>query len=135
MGDTDFRIARLFDGISADGVPYFDAQHPRIDDEDEREKVGRFLGSAPFVLRTTGRDVDYLDPDRPRVVGMSFRTDGRWIWSDALGYYVTAHGLAPEQEFVDHIRSHEFTPSKPDEATLLRAVDVIRHAQASPSAP
>lgn len=129
----NIKVARLFDGIGRDGVPFFADDRDRIHDSEERERVGRYLLSGTIVLRTTGRDVDYLDPDRKRSVGMSFRTDGTWLWSDALGYYAETHGIAPDPEFYEHIREHSYAPSTPDEAAIRRALEVLQEAQASRS--
>jgi hypothetical protein len=128
----EIKVARLFDGVGQDGIPFFADDRDRIDDPDERRRVGRYLLSGTAVLRTTGRDVDYLDPDRKRAVGMSYRTDGKWLWSDALGYYAENHGIAPDAEFYEHIRAHSYAPSTPDEAAIRRALEVLQEAQALP---
>jgi hypothetical protein len=130
--DMDIKVARLFDGIGQDGVPFFADDRARIEDPEERERVGRYLLSGTMILRTTGRDVDYLDPDRKRSVGMSFRTDGNWLWSDALGHYAMNHGIAPDPDFYQHIRAQSYAPATPDEAAIRRALEVLQEAQASP---
>jgi hypothetical protein len=45
---------------------------------------------------------------------MSFRTDGRWIWTDAVAYYVREYGLAPEAKLLSHIRSRRYEPTPVD---------------------
>jgi hypothetical protein len=82
-----------------------------------------------MVVRTTGRDVDRIDPARGQVVPLSFRTDGHWVWSDALGYYVAEHGIAPELEFLRHIAARDYQAEVPDEEARRQAVEAVRSPQ------
>jgi hypothetical protein len=38
-------------------------------------------------------------------VPTSFRTDGEWIWTDTVAYYLQQHGMAPDEELVAHIEA------------------------------
>lgn len=110
------QIARIFDTHDETGRAVFGPDRERLDDETERGELVRFLRAGRVVLATTGRDRDRLVPERGQVVPMSFRTDGEWVWSDALAYYVNEHGIAPEPELREHARSRSYTvPEVSDE--------------------
>lgn len=125
------RIARLFDGSDPDRGPFFAAERERIDDAAERQRVAAFLRAGPVVLFTTAGDVDRMDPARGRVVRIGFRTDGFWVWSQALEYYVDTYGIAPDPAFYAHIRDSGYRCAQPSEAQSRQAVDAIMNRPAS----
>ncbi|MBL7253235.1 hypothetical protein JKJ07_02815 [Actinoplanes sp. LDG1-01] len=91
------RIARVFDdggGFTSDHLRLRDCQ-PILDYLD---------GGAP-VLGTEGRLPDVVEPGRGEVVPMSYRTDGQWLWTDSVAYYLRVYGLAPETDLLAHIRA------------------------------
>jgi len=102
------QIARIFDTHDETGRAVFGPDRERLADEEEREGLVRYLRSGRMVLSTTGRDRDRLVPERGEVVPLSFRTDGDWVWSEALAYYVGEHGIAPERELRDHVVAQGF---------------------------
>jgi hypothetical protein len=119
------RLARVYDGVREPGGPYFADGHPRIGDSLERDRITRFLRSGTPVMVTSERDTDRIDPARGAVVPMSFRTDGHWVWSDALGYYLEVHGIAPEPDFVRHIAGCGYHADAPDPLALRAAVAAV----------
>lgn len=100
---TEIRTARVFDRVSADG-PRFDSDHPLLDDT-EREHVVEYLAAGLPLLVTSERMADIVEPERGAAVPMSFRTDGRWIWTDAVTYYADVHGLVPDADLLSHLRA------------------------------
>ena len=96
----------------------------RLDDA-ERERVAAFLAAGTPILMTTALGPDKLDPARGNVVGASYRTDGTWVWSDGLAYYVRVHGVAPEDDLLLWIRGRDYRCATPDESTQDRALDVL----------
>jgi hypothetical protein len=117
-------VARVFDGADENGVGYFRDDHQRLDD-DERQRVARYLDAGAGVLLTTGQEADVVDPERGEVVPLSFRTDGRWIWCDALSYYLTTYGFFPEPELHARIVELDYTCPTVDEAGVQRAFDAL----------
>jgi hypothetical protein len=97
---------------------------PRLEDA-ERERVAAFLAAGAPILMTTALGPDKLDPARGTVVGASFRTDGSWVWSDGLEYYVRAHGVAPEDALLSWIRGQNYRCATPDGTTQDRALDAL----------
>jgi hypothetical protein len=118
----DIRIARVFAGP---GARVADAAHTWIADSEERERVTAYLDAGSPILTTTALTGDLLDPARGRAVGASYRTDGTWLWSDALMYYAREYGLAPEDDFYAHIRARRYACPHPDGTAQDAALDVL----------
>ncbi len=123
---TEVRVARLFDEVHPVAGPYFSVARERIEDEAERQRVAAYLAAGTVVLFTTATDRDRVDATRGRPVGMSYRTDGEWVWSEGVGYYLTTHGIAPVPEFYAHIRARAYRCSTVDDATGRRALAALR---------
>lgn len=119
------RIARLFDIQDEAGQWGFDPDRARLAD-DTRAKVAAFLRGGKVIVRVGGSDVDRVTPEAGNVVPLSTLTDGVWIWGDALRYYVEAHGIAPEPDFLAHIVAHEYVAPVPDEDAWRAALDQLR---------
>ena len=115
------RLAPVYDE-APDGTPTLAADRPRLADP-ERTAVADSLAAGTLVLSTTARLDDLLRPEHRGRVPMSFRTDGVWVWSDAIGYYLREHGVAPVAEFLDHLRSGR-TPD-PDAVAVFRATAAL----------
>jgi hypothetical protein len=81
----------------------------------------RYLSAGEPLLVTPTLDPDVVEPGLGRMVPVSFRTDGFWIWSDAATYYLRRHGLAPDPELLAHIRAADYAPPEVDGAALHRA--------------
>lgn len=118
----EVRIARVFAGPTAS---VGDAAHTWIADDEERQRVAAYLRVGAPILMTTALQPDLIDPARGRVVGASFRTDGTWVWSDALTYYAGAYGLAPEDEFYARIRARHYACPVPSDAEQDAALNVL----------
>jgi hypothetical protein len=93
-------VARVFDGAGPGG-PWFDPGHELVTDPAERATMLDFLSTGQVVLAVATRLTDVLTA-APGVVPASLRSDGVWVWSDATGYYLDRHGVAPEPGLADH---------------------------------
>lgn len=91
--------------------------------DDERLRVAAFLEAATPVLLTTATDVDPLDPAAGAVVGLSVRSDGEWVWSDAHAYFVRAYGMAPQPDFLAYIRARGYVCDVIDAASAEQVVE------------
>lgn len=118
----EVRIARVFAGPAARPG---DRVHGWIGDDEERQRVGSYLRAGAPILTTTAQATDLIDPARGNVVGASFRTDGAWVWSDALTYYAEVYGLAPEEDLYARIRARGYACPVPDDATADRALGTL----------
>jgi hypothetical protein len=117
-------IARVFDTFGPDSGPGFDPAHPRLD-EDERDRVSSYLDEGVPLLITPSLTPDVVDPARGDVVPTAFRTDGRWIWTDAVAYYLREHRLAPDPDLLDEIRANDYLPPEVSAVALHRALAVL----------
>jgi hypothetical protein len=121
--------ARLFDGVNESGKPFFNPDHEKLHDEAERSSVASFLRGGSIILRTTGRDIDWIDQERGQVVPLSFRTDGQWIWSEGLAYYVEGYGIAPDDDFLRYVRGRNYIADTPPEEACRQAAIELRDFQ------
>jgi hypothetical protein len=97
-------VARVFDSFDAQAGPAFAPGHPRITDAAERERVLEYLSAGALLVGTPARMNDIVEPGRGRVVPVNLRTDGSWIWSDAVAYHLARYSLAPDDDLLHHIR-------------------------------
>ncbi|MFC3499547.1 hypothetical protein ACFOOK_00840 [Micromonospora krabiensis] len=117
-------LARVYDTVAPDGGPGFAPDRPRLAD-DEADQVARYLDDGVPLVITPELTPDVLDPAQEPVVPSAFRTDGRWIWSDAVGYYVRAYGLAPDAGLLDAIRGNAYVLPDVDAVAFHRALSVL----------
>jgi hypothetical protein len=116
-------MARVFDGESPAGVPWFSPGRLRIADRDRRERIARYLTGCRMAVRVAGRTRDPLDPRSGNVVPLNIFTDGVWVWQEALAHYVRGRGVAPELALLCHIEERGCRPpaTVPDEAVAAAA--------------
>ena len=120
------RVAKIWSRV-ADGVPVLDDQLGRLsDDSPEKLKIMEFLDGGSEVLRSAGFAEDWLDPQRPIAVPIGFRTDGEWLWSEEVGYYLREHDVLPDQEFLDHMQMRSFVPCEATAAAIYEAEQLLR---------
>jgi hypothetical protein len=98
-----FWLARVFDFADPVTGPGFALGHRVIADDDERDRMVRFLKSGTIILHIPARMTDVLKPDNGQVVPTTFRSDGEWIWTDAVTYYLEYYRLAPDEGLMEHI--------------------------------
>ena len=124
--DPGVRIARLFDNVDPETGPLMNADHPRVEDEEEFGRLVEYLRRGEALLVTTARMDDVVDTSRVATVPMNFVTDGYWIWTDATTYYLEQYRYEPDPELVDHIRSREYQFVEVDGASIHRALAVLQ---------
>ncbi|GLY00690.1 hypothetical protein [Actinoplanes sp. NBRC 101535] len=115
-------VARVFDGWDPVQGGRFDADHPVLSAGDELARVLRYLEQGRVLVSTPAREPDVFDPDAGGLIPMTFRTDGRWIWTDAVMHYLSMYALSPDPELLDHIRGREHTFTEPSEVATHRAL-------------
>jgi hypothetical protein len=116
------RIARVYDSFDPVLGGQFAVDHPVLSAGDERERVLDYLDSGQLLLATTAREGDVFDLDAGPTVPMSFRTDGSWIWTDTVAYYLRTYALSPDVELLAHIRERDYTYREPDAVAGHRAL-------------
>ena len=85
-----------------------------------------YLETATAVLTTTALMDDVVNEQRHGVVPMSMRTDGQWIWSDAVSYYLRQYGLSPDPELLRHIRTRRYDVPAADAVAVHRALAALQ---------
>lgn len=93
--------------------------------DDEKLLVGGYLENGVIVARTTARGVDILAGDAP-VVPATIRTDGEYVWTGAVTYYVQTYGVAPNEEFLQYLRDRGYEQRIPSKEELDAAMAVFR---------
>ncbi|MEU5696228.1 hypothetical protein [Actinosynnema sp. NPDC020468] len=124
-GERPFTLARVFDVVDPATGPGFAADHPRVPDEAERRNLVAYLESGARVLVTPTLLTDVVEPARGAVVPTNFLTDGTWVWTDTVTYYLEHHSLAPEPDLLAHVNAHLPTAAPVDAATAQRAVAFV----------
>ncbi|MEV4495710.1 hypothetical protein AB0J84_08405 [Micromonospora arborensis] len=117
-------VASVYDTFDPEHGPGFDPAHPRLEGE-ERDRVLSYLAEGAPLLITATRSQDVVDPAAGEVVPTGFFTDGQWIWTEAVAYYLRVHGLAPDPDLLDAIRAHDFLPPEVDTVAMHRALSVL----------
>jgi hypothetical protein len=122
---TEFRLARVFDTVHPVDGPGFAPGHPQVEDGDERRALAAYLHEGEPVVMTTGLMKDVLDPERGGVVPINIRTDGTWIWTDTVTFYLEEYHLAPEPDLLAHLRAAGTYTWEPDAGTLEAAAAFV----------
>ena len=120
----NIKIAKLFDGTQ-DGTP-FAADRPKLPAGRERAAFLAYLCKGEVILRAAGLSVDRLDESRGKQVPIVFLTDGEWVWSASIAYYLEEHDLPPEPAFLDYLRGRDFTYVAPTEEQVSAAAAALR---------
>jgi hypothetical protein len=130
---AEFEVAAVFDFAHPVTGPGFAPDHAVIEDPAERDRLLAYLRGGAPVLSTTARLDDVRDPAAGPVVPTSFRTDGRWIWTDTVEYYLRRYGLAPDARLVARIDAQlarDVARPGTDEETAARAAEFLLYPPA-----
>jgi hypothetical protein len=112
----------VFDGTDPDGRPL--VRRPPLDPAEMRE-LSLYLQNAPMLTVPGDPGPDLLDPRRGLVVPQTWHTDGDWVWSGSVIYYLHVHGLAPQPELLAHLRRQRFVLGPVSEQARERALAVV----------
>ncbi|WP_439591213.1 hypothetical protein [Microbacterium sp.] len=109
-------------------VPTAPGQRPPLSEErlseEEAARVGDYLQAGAVVMHTTALGIDVLDNDE-KVVPMTIRTDGEYVWTGPVTYYVQTYGVAPDADFLAHVRARDYQVRVPSEAEIEQAAAVF----------
>lgn len=85
---------------------------------DQRHRAAQYL-SGGSVLATTGMMVDdWFDKQANAIAPRETRTDGVWLWSGDLAYYVRKYGVALPPEFLSHMAARGWKAPPLDDQAL-----------------
>jgi len=119
------KVARLWSYLE-DGAPVLDPTLGIADEKSPKAEILRFLEGGSVVLRASGLTEDWLSPDHAAVVPVGFRTDGSWLWSAELAFYLSRHGVVPEPAFVKHMSEAQYVARPATPAEVLIAEELLR---------
>ncbi|WP_194908035.1 hypothetical protein [Catenulispora rubra] len=101
------RTTGVYDFADDDGVPRFSADHVRLPDRAECDRLAARMMSGDVVVSNVAAAEDVIDPDRGHIVPQEHRTDGEWIWRASAAYYLAEYQLAPHPDLLAHLRRME----------------------------
>jgi hypothetical protein len=115
-------VARVFDSWDPVAGGRFDAGHPLLGAGDEMAQVLDYLRQGRVLTATAVTEPDVFDPGAGGVIPMTFRTDGTWIWTDAVIHYLNAYALSPDEDLLTHIRERDHVFTEPSPVAEHRAM-------------
>ncbi|GAA0389251.1 hypothetical protein GCM10009541_35400 [Micromonospora gifhornensis] len=115
-------VARVYDAYHPATGGQFSADRPALSDGEEMQRVLDYLDGGTILLHTEARESDPFDEGAGLVVPLSFRTDGWWIWTDAVGYFLRTYALSPDDELLAHIRVRGYLLPESDPVAEHRAL-------------
>ncbi|MGW3794482.1 hypothetical protein ACWD8I_25395 [Micromonospora arida] len=118
-------VARVFDAYHPATGGQFSADRPALSHGDELQRTLHYLDSGAVLLATEAREADPFDEDAGPVVPLSFRTDGSWIWTDAVSYFLRTYALSPDDALLAHIRTREYRVPEVDPVAEHRALAAL----------
>jgi len=95
----------------------------RIPEPVRRARLAAYLDSGALVLRAVG------------ATGLGWRTDGAWVWPEALAAHLRRRGVAPELALLCHIESQGYVRPPVAAERARAAASVARERPASMAAP
>ncbi|MET0297844.1 MAG: hypothetical protein ABW024_10610 [Microbacterium sp.] len=105
-----------------------DDPRPPLNDErlseEDAARVGAYLEAGAVVMHTTARGVDVLKDDE-KVIPLTIRTDGEYVWTGPVTYYVQTYGVAPDAEFLAHVRARDYQVGEVSPAEVEAAAAVF----------
>ncbi|MGH3716382.1 MAG: hypothetical protein ACRDT4_23415 [Micromonosporaceae bacterium] len=126
-----YRFVRVVDEI-VDGAPVLAPERGTVTDPAEQERILGYLCAGAPLMGMTGKVSDMFDAGKGQVVEGGTRTDGRFVWSESVGYYLKTYGIAPEPDFYRAIVAAGYVCPDVPRAVLKGAVNALqeRHRQA-----
>ncbi|WP_232344810.1 actin cross-linking domain-containing toxin [Actinoplanes awajinensis] len=115
-------LARVFDSWDATGGGQFTPDHPLLSTGDEMSRALAYLDAGTPVLTTGTEELDVYDTEAGPVVPLTYRTDGRWIWTDAAAYYLRTYALSPDERLLADLRARDYHHPPVDPAAARRAL-------------
>ncbi len=103
-----FRFARIADGADEHNRPVVSPERGWIHDMAERRFAAEYLRGGAVVMMVGGLGLDVFEPERGEVAPLGSRTDGEWIWSDSVPFYLVEHGVAPEPELYRRVLENAY---------------------------
>jgi len=136
--DPGVRVADVLPDAAAEGFEGFEDGTDDADgtdggyddrpdlDEDERARLSAYLWAGEPLLVADEPIADPIVPDTLELAPPWVRTDGFWVWSDAVAHSLDHHGLSPVGDLVEHVRARGYAAPPVDGAAVYRALAALR---------
>ncbi|MGH3655378.1 MAG: SseB family protein [Micromonosporaceae bacterium] len=124
-----FRFATMADDVDDSGAPVMSPERGTVEGRTEKRRIVEYLDAGAPVQLVTGFTSDMMDPSKGDVVPASTRTDGQWIWSDGVGYYLETYGIAPEPDFYRTIVAAGYACPEVSDDQVLAAGGAVEQRQ------
>ncbi|MFF4992768.1 hypothetical protein ACFY19_36750 [Streptosporangium saharense] len=72
-----------------------------------------------------GAEEDVLGSDYRILGGYSVKTDGEWVWRDALWFYLNRYHIALPDEFINKVRAYNYEVPYVPESLLDELADKV----------
>ncbi|MCO8275549.1 hypothetical protein M1L60_33690 [Actinoplanes sp. TRM 88003] len=123
-GSAPVNIARVFDSYHDVTGGSFAADRPTLAGA-ELEQVALYLESGSVLLATGTLDPDPFDEGLGPIVPVTVRTDGQWVWNDAVVYFLRTYAISPDAELLEHIRTRRYRIAEPGLVAEHRALAAL----------
>ncbi|QCW49532.1 hypothetical protein FE634_02280 [Nocardioides dongxiaopingii] len=100
------RFLSVFDQNSP--TPAIDPTRDRLDSA-TCTRLSAYLRAGVRLMGTTQKVPDVLTESSTPIVPISIHTDGEYVWSMAVAYYVETHRISTGEEFLVHCASNGWT--------------------------
>jgi hypothetical protein len=98
-----------------------DSAEPQIAHKD---LIIRYLTGAPRVAAIRTFVYDEIEPERRNPISLAFHSDGTWVWSNAITYYVEQYNVHLPPPFTQLILEAREPPSSLTDALRDEAMSV-----------
>ncbi|MFE9772287.1 hypothetical protein ACFYOV_11540 [Streptomyces sp. NPDC005931] len=88
--------------------------------EPDEQNILEYLRNGTEIWSETSAGPDVLDPEASTMTGIgSLITDGTWLWREDLPYYVATYHVLLATEFLEHVRSLNYSAPAVPESRLI----------------
>lgn len=101
----------------------------------ERLKILKYLDRGNLHSSVFGETASdpFTSPPRSLDGQIKMLTDGKWIWPSSLRYFVFEYGLLIPDEFIEDMKSNNWTPPHPPDRKKPSGVSIDSDASKSPN--
>jgi hypothetical protein len=103
------RLAGFFDEFKIISPSGLSLKHNiRNQPHTEEDKIINYLTSGEYIIVNLCFEIDILSEKRKYSGSRSIMTDGVWVWTNFLSYYVKEYHAVLSDEFIQHMKSNNW---------------------------
>jgi hypothetical protein len=95
--------------------------------QENEDRAVAYLRGAPCIAVKCSLAGDVLDPSSRVGLGRSTHTDGSYIWSSTLAYYVEKYHVRLPEDFLRHMASADWCPPSKDQIDEKAIWEALRN--------